>query len=70
MSRDVSSVVGSKVHVEDEDSSSSEAARVTGVARPARRPARRCVRAETSDAVESEAVRGSEAIARAFVTST
>jgi hypothetical protein len=70
MSRDVSSVVGSKVHVEDEDSSSSEAARVTGVARPARRPARRLCPRETSDAVESEAVRGSEAIARAFVTST
>jgi hypothetical protein len=70
MSRDVSSVVGSKVHVKDEDSSSSEAARVTGVARPARRPARRLCPRGTSDAVESEAVRGSEAIARAFVTST
>jgi hypothetical protein len=72
MSRDVSSVAGSKVHVkdEDEDSSSSEAARVTGVARPARRPARRLCPRGTSDAVESEAVRGSEAIARAFVTST
>jgi hypothetical protein len=70
MSRDVSSVVGSKVHVKDEDSSSSEAARVTGVARPARRPARRLCPRGTRDAVESEAVRGSEAIARAFVTST
>ena len=70
MSRYVSSVVGSKVHVKDEDSSSSEAARVTGVSRPARLPARRLCPRGTSDAVESEAVRGSEAIARAFVTST
>ena len=67
MSLEVLSVSTSKEHV---DAASSEAARVNGVARPARRPARRLRPRGTSDAVESEAVRGSEAIARAFVTST